>query len=181
MYQQSSYDLQFLRYLECDRLKLVIWLKLWVISCPFILPLKTPKNQNFEKMKKLAGDIITLHKCTKNHNHMRYSSWDREWDRQCFFGILGHFLPFYDPNNEENQNLKKKKTMKKASGDVITLHFITIIWCMLPEILRYGIGQTYEDMIYGSRDIRHNKQFFVILNYFLPFYTPVPPPPPPPH
>ena len=113
VYQQSSYDLQFLRYLECDRLKLVIWLKLWVISCPFILPLKTPKNQNFEKMKKLAGDIITLHKCTKNHNHMRYSSWDREWDRQCFFGILGHFLPFYDPNNEENQNLKKKKQWKK--------------------------------------------------------------------
>ena len=31
--------------------------------------LKNPKNQNFEKMKKIAGDIIILHMCTKNHNH----------------------------------------------------------------------------------------------------------------
>ena len=32
-----------------------------------------PKNQNFEKM---PGDIIILHKCTKNHDHMLYCSWN---------------------------------------------------------------------------------------------------------
>ena len=35
---------------------------------------KILKNQNFEKMKKIAGDIIILYMCTKNHNHMRFSS-----------------------------------------------------------------------------------------------------------
>ena len=52
--------------------------------------LKNPKNQNFEKMKKIAGDIIILHMCTKNHNHMRYSSWDTKWDR-----IFCHFEPLF--------------------------------------------------------------------------------------
>ena len=38
------------------------------------LPPKNPKNQNFEKIKKAPGDIIILHKCTKNHDHMLYFS-----------------------------------------------------------------------------------------------------------
>ena len=40
-----------------------------------------------------------------------------------FFVILGHFLPFYPPNNPENQNFEK---MKKASGYAIILHMCTI-------------------------------------------------------
>ena len=43
-----------------------------------LLPSRNSKNQNFEKMKKIAGDIIILHICTKNHNHMMYSSSDME-------------------------------------------------------------------------------------------------------
>ena len=46
-------------------------------NCFFILdhflpfyPSKNAKNQKFEKMKKMTGDIIILHKCTKNHDHM---------------------------------------------------------------------------------------------------------------
>ena len=34
-----------------------------------LLP-KNLKNQNFGKMKKTSGDIIILHKCTKNRDHM---------------------------------------------------------------------------------------------------------------
>ena len=49
------------------------FLSFWTIFCTFT-PLKTKKNQNFEKMKKTAGDIIILHKCTTNHNHMAYCS-----------------------------------------------------------------------------------------------------------
>ena len=54
--------------------------------------LKNPKNENFEKMKtkrKIAGNII-LPRCTKSHNHMRYSSWDTELDRifLSFWAIL---------------------------------------------------------------------------------------------
>ena len=39
-----------------------------------LMNLKNHKNQNFEKMKKNSGNIIILHMCTKNHNHMQYSS-----------------------------------------------------------------------------------------------------------
>ena len=45
-----------------------------------------------------------------------------ESDRQ-FFLILHLFLPFYPPNNPENQNFEK---MKKSSGYVIILHMCTI-------------------------------------------------------
>ena len=40
---------------------------------PFYLP-NDPKNQNVLKKKKAPGDIIILHKCTKNENHMMYGS-----------------------------------------------------------------------------------------------------------
>ena len=97
-------DLQFLRY----------WVKL-VIMGHFCTPLtcttttilnttttttttttpSNPKKQNFEKNGKIAGDIIILHMCTKNHNHLRYGSWDTEWDRQflCNFGPFWALLP----------------------------------------------------------------------------------------
>ena len=46
---------------------------------PFYHP-KNSINQNFEKIKKIARDIIILYMCTKNHNHMMYGSWDTEWN-----------------------------------------------------------------------------------------------------
>ena len=68
----SSWDIEY------DRLKLVIM--------EFFLPFY-PLAQNF--VKNIAGDII-LHMCTKNHNHMRYGSWDMEWDWHSgtFFALL---------------------------------------------------------------------------------------------
>ena len=61
-------------HIDCDKLKLVIMGHFF----PFYPPPKSPKKQHFEKMKQIAGDIIILHKCTKIHNHMKYSSWDTE-------------------------------------------------------------------------------------------------------
>ena len=50
-----------------------------------------------EKKKKIAGDTMILLMCTKIHKHMRYSSWDMEWDKIChfrpFFAILPHYWP----------------------------------------------------------------------------------------
>ena len=43
---------------------------------------------------------------------------ERVRQTQCFV-ILGHLLPYYPPNNPENQNFEKTKT---ASGNVIILH-----------------------------------------------------------
>ena len=72
-----------------------------------LLPPNNPKDQNFEKMKKPPGDIITLHICTINDNHMMYGCWDMGHDR--IFDILDLFLPFYTPNNPKNENLEKMK------------------------------------------------------------------------
>ena len=35
---------------------------------------KNPKNQNFEKILKVSGDVIILHMCAKNQDHMMYAS-----------------------------------------------------------------------------------------------------------
>ena len=55
-----------------------------------LYPPKTQKNQNFHKIKKVVGDTILLHMCTK-YNHMicllRYGVWQTE-----VFAILGHFI-----------------------------------------------------------------------------------------
>ena len=37
-------------------------------------PIK-PKNQKFLKMKKIPGDIIILHRCSKNNGQVMYDSW----------------------------------------------------------------------------------------------------------
>ena len=84
------YDLYFLRYRA--------WQTEFGSFGSFfaLLPhLKTKKNQNFENMKKFARDIITLTMSTKNHNHMRYSCWDTEWEGQnfCYFGPFFALLP----------------------------------------------------------------------------------------
>ena len=39
-----------------------------------LLPPNNPKNQFFKKMKKNPGDMMILHMCTKNYDHMMYNS-----------------------------------------------------------------------------------------------------------
>ena len=72
-----------------------------------------PKNQNFKKLKKMSGDIIILHLCTVNDNHMIYSSWDMKRDRQNFLSFRTVFKKI---------NFEK---MKKKSGDIVILHMHT--------------------------------------------------------
>ena len=60
------------------------FLSFWTIFLSCYPPNKL-KNQNFEKMKKISGDFIILHMCTKNHDHMMYASWDMECNRHNFF------------------------------------------------------------------------------------------------
>ena len=55
---------------------------------PFYPP-NNPENLNFEKLKKSSGDIVILHKCTINDNHMMYGSWDMKCEgaiQNFFFG-----------------------------------------------------------------------------------------------
>ena len=65
----QSYDVWFLRYG-------VRQTKLFVILDHFLPfhPTNNLENRNFEKMKKIPGDIIILRMCTINNNHMIYGS-----------------------------------------------------------------------------------------------------------
>ena len=70
----------------------------------------------------------------------------------CDFRHFGPFLPFYMPNNPENQNFKK---MKKVPGDIIILHMYI---------------KNHNNM-YVSWDTEYDRlTFFVNLGHFLPFY-----------
>ena len=76
-------------------------------------PPNNPKNQNVEKIKKLPGDIITLHICTINDNHMIYGSWDMECDGQNFLLFWTVFCPFSPLTTPKNQNFENgKKTLE---------------------------------------------------------------------
>ena len=102
---------------------------------------KNPENQNFEKMKKTPGDIIILHKCTKNHDYMLHCSWDMMCDQcNCYFSFWATFClfthpPLHPPNSPKNENLNN---MKKVPGDAIILHKCTkkimVIYYTVPEI-----------------------------------------------
>ena len=145
------------------------------------------------KTNYLLKNVLKWAKCTINHNHMRYGSWDTEKDK-----FFCHFGPFFallsPPNNPENRNSEKNK---EASGGVIILDIcvpkITIIWCMLPGLFfafyptNNPRNQNFEKMkkrsgdiiilhkhpindnhmMYGFWDMKRDKQIFVILGYLL--------------
>ena len=100
----QSYDVWFLRYglqrTECFA----------ILDCflPFYPP-NNPKNQNFEKMKKPPGDIITLHMCTIKDNHMTYGSWDMVRDGQNLLSFWTIFCPFTPLTTQKIKLLKKLK------------------------------------------------------------------------
>ena len=67
-----------------------------ILDC--CLPFHPPnnlKNQNFEKLKKIPGDIIILYMYTINDNHIIYGSRDMEHERQNFlsFWMIFALLP----------------------------------------------------------------------------------------
>ena len=62
------------------------------------------ENQNFEKMKKMPGDIIILHMCTINENHLMYGSSDVKPERQNFLSFWTIFCPFTPLTTQKNQN-----------------------------------------------------------------------------
>ena len=86
------------------------FLSFWDIFCPFT-PWQ-PGKSKFWEIKNIPGDIIILHMCTINDNHMClvpeiWSTIDK------FFVILDHFLPSYPTNNPKNKYFEKMKKKKK--------------------------------------------------------------------
>ena len=103
----------------------------------------------FKRKGKTAGDIIILHRCRKNLDDMIYSSWDTQPGRLKLI-ILGHFWPFYPPNNPKNQNFEKKKK--------------------LLEISFYTCTENHNHMKYSSWDTEWERQNFLSFwTVFCPF------------
>ena len=59
----------------------------------FYLPMDT-KNQNYEKLKKALADVILLHMCPKDHDHMLYCSLDMACKRFNYFLLWVNFYSF---------------------------------------------------------------------------------------
>ena len=128
----QSYDVWFLRY--------GAWQTEFFVILDHFLPFyppNNPKNQNFEKLKKTPGDIIILHKCTKNHDHMLYCSWDMACDRcNCYFSFWAIFCPFTPLTTQKIKILKKWKNTWRYH------HFTQVhqkSWSYAILFLRYGM------------------------------------------
>ena len=94
---------------------------------PFYSPSPSPiKESKFWKNEKIHRDIIILHKCTINDNHMTYGSWDINCNRYIFFVVLGHFLPFCHFLPFFAQKMKTSRKWRKHPRDIIILHKCTI-------------------------------------------------------
>ena len=130
----QSYDVWVLRYW--------VWLtEFFVILDQFLPctpPSNNPKNKTFEKIKKNAGDIIILHKCTKNPDHMLHCSWDlyNAWHviRIFHFGII--FCPFTPLTTLKIKIFKKWKSSLQRSSFYTRIPKIMVTWCIVPEIWR---------------------------------------------
>ena len=126
-------------------------------TCP--PPPNDLKYQDFEKKKKWKKCLEILlfytYMCTINEDHMIYDSWNIRCDRQTFLTFLSIFC-FFSPLTTWKIKIL---TSKKTPGDIVILHICTI---------------NDNHMIYSSWDIEHDRQFFVILNCFLPFTLPPP-------
>ena len=96
--------------------------------------LENPKNQDFEKMEKITGNIVILHMCTKNHNHMMYSSSDTEWDRHKFLSFWAILSPFTPLMTQQIKILKKWKKHLEMSSFYTCVPKLTTMWYMLPEM-----------------------------------------------
>ena len=109
----------------------------WTIFCPST-PLNSPKNKNLtkKKKKKKPGDVIILHKCTKNYNHMVYCSWYGVWHVIVIF-YFGLFFALLPRNFPEKWKFKKneKNTWRYC-------HFAQVYqksWSYAILFLRYGM------------------------------------------
>ena len=94
----------------------------------FIDELWKTRKSEFWKNEKRSLEIIILHMCTKNHDHMRYIFWDKECDNFFLMVILGHFLPFTSPLPPPHPphtplTTQKTKILKKGKKHLEMLSF----------------------------------------------------------
>ena len=125
------------------------WYKSFLSFWPFFALYPPPLTT--QKTKKIPKDIILLHMCNINQDHMMYSSWNIKCKGQSFFVIFYPLTLLTTQKNQNSEKVKKKKKKQKILSFYTCVPQMTIIGCMVPEIT--------------SR-----TESFVILGYFLPFY-----------
>ena len=139
----QSYDAWFLSY-GLQQTEVFVILDHFL---PFY-PTNNPKNKSFEKMEKTPGDIIILHKCTKNDDHVLHCSWDMTHDGcKFYFSFRIIFCPFA----QKIKILQKWKKTLEISSLYTCAPKIMITWCMVPEIWCTTDGQT-DKRTYGRMD-----------------------------
>ena len=101
----------------------------------------------------MHGDIIILHKCTKNHDHILYCSWNMVRDRcDWYFSFWAIFCLF---TLLTAWKMKIKKKLKKTPWDIVILHQCT---------------KTHNHMLYYFCDMHGGWNFyFSFLTIFWPF------------
>ena len=90
----------------CDRCN--CYFSFWLFFT--LLSPKSPKNKNFEKIKKIPGNIIISQMCTKNYDQMMYGSWDVVHDRcNCYFSFWTISCPFTPLTAQKSKFWKNEK------------------------------------------------------------------------
>ena len=108
-------------------------------------PPNNPKNQNFENIKQTSGDIIILHLCTTNDNHMLYGSWDIEQDRQNFLSFWTIFCPFTLLTTWKIKTLKNEQNIWRyhnfyTSVPKIICYIVPEVWHVMDVIVIFHFG-----------------------------------------
>ena len=98
-----------------------------------------PENQNFQKMNKTPRHIIILHKCSKNHDHMLYCSWDMVHDRYNCYCLFGAFFCPFTPLTTQKISIWKNK---KNTGRYHLTHVYQKLSSYDVWFLRYGAQWT---------------------------------------
>ena len=110
------------------------------------------KSEFWKNEKNIAGDIIILNMCTKSHNHMKYSSWDMEFDR---FSLLfwTTFYPFTPPPNKSGN-----KSFEKS---ICRCHSLNLC------------NKNHYHMMYAYSDMESSRQFCYFKRAIFCSFTPL--------
>ena len=106
-----------------------------------LLP-KQPEKSKFWENEKTPGDIIILHKCTKNYDQIMYGSWDMVRDRcNRYFSFWAIFCPLTPLTAQKIKILKKWKKHLEISSFYISVPKIMTRWCTVPKTgLEISVG-----------------------------------------
>ena len=124
-----------------------------------------PKKWKFQTMKKTPGDIIILHKCTKNHDHMLCYPWDMAHGTcNCCFLFWAIFFPF-TPLTAPKNKVSKKWTWRYHHFT----HVYRKLWLNDARFLRYG-GRQVNGRKKWHIEVGAPPKYFITLKYHVMIY-----------